>query len=131
MFVQGFVMNVQPLGAEAGFDLRLTPTTDAEEMRRRIAKEWAPAVRNMSYEVRFLMGNVAVSFRHLSSMLSLAAFFVQVGFWILLAWVLLTESGTVVLDCFTSLSFMITEYEHICYIFTIPFLLYSFFILCL
>ncbi|RZB68945.1 Aminoacylase-1 [Glycine soja] len=46
----GFVMNVQPLGAEAGFDLRLTPTTDAEEMRRRIAKEWAPAVRNMSYE---------------------------------------------------------------------------------
>ncbi|KAL2317784.1 hypothetical protein Fmac_031660 [Flemingia macrophylla] len=46
----GFVMNVQPSEAEAGFDLRLTPTTDPEEMRRRIAAEWAPAVRNMSYE---------------------------------------------------------------------------------
>lgn len=48
-------MNVQPSEAEAGFDLRLTPTTDPDEMRRRIAKEWAPAVRNMSYEVRFFM----------------------------------------------------------------------------
>ena len=57
MFLQGFAMNVQPSEAEAGFDLRLTPTTDPEEMRRRIAEEWAPAVRNMSYEVRFLMGN--------------------------------------------------------------------------
>nr|KYP43085.1 Aminoacylase-1 [Cajanus cajan] len=47
----GFVMNVQPSEAEAGFDLRLTPTTDPEEMRRRIAAEWAPAVRNMSYEI--------------------------------------------------------------------------------
>ncbi|RDX72232.1 Aminoacylase-1, partial [Mucuna pruriens] len=47
----GFAMNVQPSEAEAGFDLRLTPTTDPEEMRRRIAAEWAPAVRNMSYEI--------------------------------------------------------------------------------
>ncbi|XP_061341918.1 uncharacterized protein LOC133288218 [Gastrolobium bilobum] len=47
----GFVMNVQPSEAEAGFDLRLTPMTDPEEMRRRIAAEWAPAVRNMSYEI--------------------------------------------------------------------------------
>ncbi|CAJ1971856.1 unnamed protein product [Sphenostylis stenocarpa] len=47
----GFVMNVQPSEAEAGFDLRLTPTTDPDEMRRRIAEEWAPAVRNMSYEL--------------------------------------------------------------------------------
>ncbi|KAK7385211.1 hypothetical protein VNO78_30924 [Psophocarpus tetragonolobus] len=47
----GFAMNVQPSEAEAGFDLRLTPTTDPEEMRRRIAEEWAPAVRNMSYEI--------------------------------------------------------------------------------
>lgn len=51
VFVQGFVMNVQPSEAEAGFDLRLSPTTDPEEMRRRIATEWAPAFRNMSYEV--------------------------------------------------------------------------------
>ncbi|KAE9605869.1 putative N-acyl-aliphatic-L-amino acid amidohydrolase [Lupinus albus] len=47
----GYVMNVQPSEAEAGFDLRLTPTTDPEEMRRRIAAEWAPAARNMSYEI--------------------------------------------------------------------------------
>ncbi|QCE00334.1 aminoacylase-1-like [Vigna unguiculata] len=47
----GFAMNVQPSEAEAGFDLRLTPTTDPDEMRRRIAEEWAPAVRNMSYEI--------------------------------------------------------------------------------
>lgn len=44
-------MNVQPSEAEAGFDLRLTPTTDLEEMKRKIAAEWAPSVRNMSYEV--------------------------------------------------------------------------------
>lgn len=47
----GFVMNVQPSEAEAGFDLRLTPTTDPDEMKRRIAAEWAPSVRNMSYEI--------------------------------------------------------------------------------
>ncbi|KAK7275671.1 hypothetical protein RIF29_16792 [Crotalaria pallida] len=47
----GFAMNVQPSEAEAGFDLRLTPTTDPEEMKRRIAAEWAPAARNMSYEI--------------------------------------------------------------------------------
>ncbi|QHN82425.1 Aminoacylase-1A [Arachis hypogaea] len=47
----GFVMNVQPSEAEAGFDLRLTPTTDPDEMRRRIASEWAPVIRNMSYEL--------------------------------------------------------------------------------
>lgn len=47
----GFVMNMQPSEAEAGFDLRLTPTTDPDQMRRRIAEEWAPAVRNMTYEI--------------------------------------------------------------------------------
>ncbi|MED6162573.1 hypothetical protein PIB30_071788 [Stylosanthes scabra] len=47
----GFAMNVQPSEAEAGFDLRLTPTTDPDEMRRRIASEWAPAIRNISYEL--------------------------------------------------------------------------------
>lgn len=62
--VQGFVMNVQPSEAEAGFDLRLTPTTDPEEMKRRIAAEWAPAVRNMSYEVSSLM-EYLVSLLHL------------------------------------------------------------------
>ncbi|XP_028787915.1 aminoacylase-1-like [Neltuma alba] len=47
----GFAMNVQPSEAEAGFDLRLPPTANPEEMKRRIAKEWVPAIRNMSYEI--------------------------------------------------------------------------------
>jgi len=55
-------MNVQPSEAEAGFDLRLTPTTDPDEMRRRIAEEWAPAVRNMSYEVRFFFYEINKSY---------------------------------------------------------------------
>lgn len=45
-------MNIQPSEAEAGFDLRLPPTADPEEMRRRIHQEWAPSARNMSYEVK-------------------------------------------------------------------------------
>lgn len=52
VFLQGFAMNLQPSEAEAGFDLRLTPNADPDEMRRRIAQEWAPATRNMSYEVK-------------------------------------------------------------------------------
>ncbi|KAK4276748.1 hypothetical protein QN277_014861 [Acacia crassicarpa] len=48
----GFAMNLQPSEAEAGFDLRLIPTADPDEMRRRIAQEWAPAARNMSYEIK-------------------------------------------------------------------------------
>ena len=44
-------MNVQPSEAEAGFDLRLPPTADPDAVRRRIAEEWAPSWRNMSFEV--------------------------------------------------------------------------------
>lgn len=51
MFVQGFVMNMQPSEAEAGFDLRLPPTADPDAMKKRIADEWAPDVRNMTFEV--------------------------------------------------------------------------------
>ncbi|KAL4036290.1 hypothetical protein IC575_005018 [Cucumis melo] len=47
----GFVMNMQPSEAEAGFDLRLPPTADPDAMRRRIAEEWAPAWRNMTYQI--------------------------------------------------------------------------------
>ncbi|KAF7816877.1 aminoacylase-1-like [Senna tora] len=49
--VSGFAMNVQPSEAEAGFDLRLPPTANPEEIKRRIAEEWVPAIRNMSYEI--------------------------------------------------------------------------------
>ncbi|KAG4136592.1 hypothetical protein ERO13_D07G015900v2, partial [Gossypium hirsutum] len=47
----GFVMNLQPSEAEAGFDIRIPPTVNAEFLEKRIAEEWAPASRNMSFEV--------------------------------------------------------------------------------
>ncbi|XP_041012377.1 aminoacylase-1-like [Juglans microcarpa x Juglans regia] len=47
----GFVMNMQPSEAEAGFNIRLPPTADPELVRRRIAEEWAPARRNMTYQI--------------------------------------------------------------------------------
>ncbi|ESW25016.1 hypothetical protein PHAVU_003G001200 [Phaseolus vulgaris] len=45
----GFVMNLQPSEAEAGFDIRVPPTADPESLERRIAEEWAPSSRNMSF----------------------------------------------------------------------------------
>ncbi|XP_044489582.1 aminoacylase-1 isoform X2 [Mangifera indica] len=48
----GFVMNLQPSEAEAGFDIRVPPTADAEALERRIAEEWAPASRNMTFEFK-------------------------------------------------------------------------------
>ncbi|KAJ9146324.1 hypothetical protein P3X46_028604 [Hevea brasiliensis] len=47
----GFVMNMRPSEAEAGFDLRLPPTADPDLIKKRIAEEWAPAIRNMTYEI--------------------------------------------------------------------------------
>ncbi|ERN07596.1 hypothetical protein AMTR_s00157p00058420 [Amborella trichopoda] len=47
----GFVMNMQPSEAEAGYDVRLPPTADAEVLKWRVANEWAPATRNMTYEI--------------------------------------------------------------------------------
>lgn len=47
----GFVMNMQPSEVEAGFDIRQPPTADPDLMRKRIAEEWAPEWRNMTYEV--------------------------------------------------------------------------------
>ena len=44
-------MNLQPSEAEAGFDIRVSPTADPESLERRIAEEWAPASRNMSFSV--------------------------------------------------------------------------------
>lgn len=48
----GFVMNLQPSEAEAGFDIRLPPTADYSSMERRIAEEWAPSSRNMTFEFK-------------------------------------------------------------------------------
>lgn len=48
---QGFVMNMQPSEAEAGFDIRVPPFADTHSLEKRIAEEWAPACRNLSYKV--------------------------------------------------------------------------------
>lgn len=44
-------MNLQPSEAEAGFDIRVPPNADPEALETRIAQEWAPASRNMTFEV--------------------------------------------------------------------------------
>ncbi|KAK1307091.1 hypothetical protein QJS10_CPA10g00071 [Acorus calamus] len=48
----GFVMNLQPSEAEAGFDIRIPPNADPVALERRIAEEWAPASRNMTFEFK-------------------------------------------------------------------------------
>ncbi|CAN1301713.1 ACY1 [Linum perenne] len=52
VFEQGYVMNMQPSEAEAGYDIRMPPTADPDLMKKRIAQEWAPAVRNLTFEVK-------------------------------------------------------------------------------
>ncbi|THU51455.1 hypothetical protein C4D60_Mb06t31230 [Musa balbisiana] len=47
----GFVMNMQPSEAEVGFDVRLPPTTDLSVLKRRIDEEWAPNIKNMTYQL--------------------------------------------------------------------------------
>ncbi|KAK9758252.1 hypothetical protein RND81_01G218200 [Saponaria officinalis] len=47
----GYAMNMQPSEAQAGFDIRIPPTVDSELIRKRIVEEWAPASRNMTYEI--------------------------------------------------------------------------------
>ena len=44
-------MNMQPSEAEAGFNVRMPPTADPDFLRKRIAEEWAPDTRNMTYQV--------------------------------------------------------------------------------
>ncbi|GJX39625.1 aminoacylase-1 isoform X2, partial [Tanacetum coccineum] len=46
----GYVMNLQPSEAQAGFDIRIPPIADQASLERRIAEEWAPASRNMTFE---------------------------------------------------------------------------------
>ncbi|KAL5562305.1 hypothetical protein UlMin_032052 [Ulmus minor] len=48
----GFVMNLQPSEAEAGFDIRIPPTANEESLHRRLTEEWAPASRNMTFEFK-------------------------------------------------------------------------------
>ena len=44
-------MNLQPSEAQAGLDIRVPPTADHLSLERRIAEEWAPSSRNMTFEV--------------------------------------------------------------------------------
>ncbi|KAK9129181.1 hypothetical protein Sjap_009668 [Stephania japonica] len=48
----GFVMNLQPSEAEAGFDIRVPPITDPESLEKRLAEEWAPSSRNMTFQFK-------------------------------------------------------------------------------
>ncbi|MCO5582759.1 hypothetical protein L7F22_036658 [Adiantum nelumboides] len=48
----GFVMNLQPSEAEAGFDMRVSPLTDPSGLEDRLRTEWAPASRNMTYQFK-------------------------------------------------------------------------------
>ncbi|OVA10607.1 Peptidase M20 [Macleaya cordata] len=47
----GFVMNMQPSEAEAGFDVRLPPLADPDLLEKRIADEWAPHYKNMTFQL--------------------------------------------------------------------------------
>ncbi|CAM6089171.1 unnamed protein product [Calypogeia fissa] len=48
----GFVMNMQPSEAEAGFDMRVPPSADTDHLEKLVVQDWAPASRNMT--VRFI-----------------------------------------------------------------------------
>lgn len=66
----GFVMNMQPSEAEAGFDIRMPPTADPQLMRKIIEEQWAPAWRNMTYEITekgFLRDNMGCPLMTLTS----------------------------------------------------------------
>ncbi|XP_062020139.1 uncharacterized protein LOC133736606 isoform X1 [Rosa rugosa] len=56
----GFVMNLQPSEAEAGFDIRVPPTADQESLEKRIAEEWAPSSRNMTFRLGQFKQKVSV-----------------------------------------------------------------------
>ncbi|KAL3695059.1 hypothetical protein R1sor_008710 [Riccia sorocarpa] len=45
----GFVMNIQPSHAEAGFDMRVPPVADVDALQKRLDEEWAPASKNLTY----------------------------------------------------------------------------------
>lgn len=47
----GFAMNMQPSEAEAGFNIRIPPTVDPDLVKKRIAEEWAPEARNLTYQL--------------------------------------------------------------------------------
>ncbi|KAK8564161.1 hypothetical protein V6N13_005620 [Hibiscus sabdariffa] len=51
-FLKAGTPSPTPSEAEAGFDIRVPPTADIESLEKRIAEEWAPASRNMTFEFK-------------------------------------------------------------------------------
>ncbi|KAK9071791.1 hypothetical protein SSX86_008220 [Deinandra increscens subsp. villosa] len=49
--MENLMKSVEPSEAEAGYDVRLPPTVDPDLLKKRIADEWAPATRNVSYHI--------------------------------------------------------------------------------
>jgi aminoacylase len=56
-------MNLQPSEAEAGFDIRVAPWEDVNELLRVIHEEWAPASRNLTYTVCLLLFTLICTLR--------------------------------------------------------------------
>ncbi|EMS60311.1 Aminoacylase-1 [Triticum urartu] len=48
----GFVMNLQPSEAEVGIDIRIPPSVHTEALEKRLAEEWAPSSRNLTFEFK-------------------------------------------------------------------------------
>lgn len=48
----GFVMNLQPSEAQVGLDIRIPPNDYTEALERRLAEEWAPSSRNLTFEFK-------------------------------------------------------------------------------
>lgn len=44
-------MNLQPSEAEVGIDIRIPPSVHTEALEKRLAEEWAPSSRNLTFEV--------------------------------------------------------------------------------
>lgn len=60
-------MNMQPSEAEVAFDIRIPPTEDPELLRKQIDEEWAPATRNMTYQVVLRYHTFYVHYRSIKS----------------------------------------------------------------
>ncbi|GAA0152971.1 hypothetical protein LIER_11319 [Lithospermum erythrorhizon] len=83
----GFAMNLQPSEAQAGFDIRIPPTADPESLERRIAEEWAPSSRNMTFQL--------VRSKKKSEYPNLTAFDSSNPWWMLLQEAVRSENGEV------------------------------------
>lgn len=49
--MQGYVSNIQPGTAIAGFDIRLAVNENSTALLERVVNDWAPASRNVTHDV--------------------------------------------------------------------------------